>query len=97
MKLDLATVEHIAMLARLGLSAEEKESMSEQLSSILSHIEVLQEVDTDDIPPTAQVIELQNILRDDEVGPSLTVDEVLQNAPRTEGDYIRVNAILDQS
>lgn len=97
MKLDLATVEHIAMLARLGLSDAEKESMREQLSSILSHIEVLQEVDTDDIPPTAQVIELQNILRDDEVEPSLTVEEVLQNAPRTEGDYIRVNAILDQS
>lgn len=97
MKLDRATVEHIATLARLGLSDEEMDLLAEQLSSVLDHINVLQEVDTDDIPPTAQVIELQNILRDDEVEPSMSVADVLRNAPRSEDDFIKVNAVLDQS
>ncbi len=86
------------MLARLGLSDEEKETLRDQLSSVLDHINTLQEVDTDDIPPTAQVIELQNILRDDEVvEPSLAVEDVLKNAPRSEDDFIKVNAVLDQA
>lgn len=97
MELDLKTVEHIAMLARLGLSDDEKERLRSQLSGILEHISQLNEVDTDDIPPTAQVIELQNILRDDVVESSLSVEDVLRNAPRTEDNFIRVNAVLDQS
>lgn len=97
MKLDRETVEHIAMLARLGLSDEEKDRLAEQLSSVLDHINVLQEVDTEDIPPTAQVIELQNILRDDEVEDSMSVEDVLHNAPRSEENFIKVNAVLDQS
>lgn len=97
MKLDRETVEHVAMLARLGLTEEEIARMQEQLSSILDHISVLQEVDTDAIPPTAQVIELQNILRDDLPGEALPVEEVLKNAPRSEAGFIKVNAVLDQS
>lgn len=97
MKLDLATVEHVAMLARLGLTDEEKARLQDQLSSVLDHISVLEEVDTDAIPPTAQVIELQNILREDVAGDPLTVEDVLKNAPRTENDFIKVNAVLDQS
>lgn len=97
MKLDRETVEHIAMLARIGLSDEEIELMREQLSSILDHIASLQDVDTDDIPPTAQVIQLQNIMRDDIVQPSLPRDTVLANAPASEDGYLKVNAVLDQS
>lgn len=97
MKLDLETVEHVAMLARLGLTDEEKARLQDQLSSVLDHISVLEDVDTDAIPPTAQVIELQNILRDDVAGEALPVEAVLKNAPRTEGDFIKVNAVLDQS
>jgi aspartyl-tRNA(Asn)/glutamyl-tRNA(Gln) amidotransferase subunit C len=97
MKLDLQTVEHVAMLARLGLTDEEKARLQDQLSSVLEHISVLEEVDTDDIPPTAQVIELQNILRDDVAGEALSLEDVLKNAPRTENDFIKVNAVLDQS
>jgi aspartyl-tRNA(Asn)/glutamyl-tRNA(Gln) amidotransferase subunit C len=88
-------VEHVAMLARLGLSDEERERMREQLSSILGHIDQLRTVDTSDIPPTAQVIPLAPVLRDDVVQPSLTVEQVLANAPRTEGGFIKVRAILD--
>lgn len=97
MKLDLETVEHVALLARLGLTDEEKVRLQDQLSSVLDHISVLEDVDTDAIPPTAQVIELQNILRDDVAGDPLPLEDVLRNAPRTEGDFIKVNAVLDQS
>lgn len=97
MRLDLETVDHVAMLARLGLTTEEKERLRDQLSVVLEHISMLQEVDTNDIPPTAQVIELQNIMREDVVEPSLTVEDVLRNAPRTEDGFIKVNAVLEQS
>ena len=88
-------VEHVAMLARLGLSDEERARMRDQLSSILDHIDQLRAADTSNVPPTAQVIPLAPVLRDDEVQPSLTVEQVLANAPRTEGGFIKVRAILD--
>lgn len=97
MKLDTATVEHVAALARLGLTPEEVERMRDQLSSVLEHISMLHDVDTAEIPPTAQVIELQSVMRDDIERPSLPRDLVLQNAPRQEDGYFRVNAVLDQS
>jgi aspartyl-tRNA(Asn)/glutamyl-tRNA(Gln) amidotransferase subunit C len=96
-KLDLETVEHIAALARLGLTDEEKQRMLTQLSSVLDHISMLQEVDTADIPPTAQVIELQSVMRDDVERPSLPRELVLLNAPRQQDGYFRVNAVLDES
>lgn len=96
-KLDLETVERIAVLARLGLSPDEMERMRDQLSVVLDHISMLEEVDTEDIPPTAQVIELQNIMRDDIVEPSLSREQVLLNAPRTEDGFIKVKAVLDAS
>lgn len=89
-------VEHVALLARLGLSDAERERMREQLSSILDHIDQLRAVDTSNVAPTAQVIPLQPILRDDVVEPSLTIEQVLANAPRNENGYIKVRAILDQ-
>jgi aspartyl-tRNA(Asn)/glutamyl-tRNA(Gln) amidotransferase subunit C len=96
-KLDLATVEHIALLARIGFSPEERETLREQLSAVLDHISMLQEVDTSAIPPTAQVIQLQNILRDDIPEPPLSLEEVLRNVPRAEDGFIKVNAVLEQS
>lgn len=97
MKLSLEEVDHVALLARLGLRPEEREAMREQLSSILEHINRLQELDTEAIPPTAQVIALRNVMRDDEVWPSLPVDAVLQNAPRSEDQMFKVNAVLQES
>jgi aspartyl-tRNA(Asn)/glutamyl-tRNA(Gln) amidotransferase subunit C len=96
-KLELETVERIAALARLGLSQDEMELMREQLSVVLDHISMLEEVPTEDIPPTAQVIELQNIMRDDVVEPSLSQEQVLLNAPRSEDGFIKVKAVLDAS
>jgi aspartyl-tRNA(Asn)/glutamyl-tRNA(Gln) amidotransferase subunit C len=97
MKLSLDEVDHVAMLARLGLRADERERMRDQLSSILEHISLLEEIETEAIPPTAQVITLQNVMRADEVHQSLSVEEVLRNAPRSEDQMFKVNAVLDES
>lgn len=97
MKLSPEVVDHVAFLARLGLTEQERERMREQLSSILDHVERLQEVDTEAILPTAQVITLNNVLRADEAGPSLPLADVLANAPQSEDGMFKVNAVLDQS
>lgn len=82
-------VEYVAMLARLGLSDEEKAQLQAQLSSILDYMRALSQVDTSAISPTAQVIPLHNVFRPDEPGPSLSVEAVLANAPDREGDFFR--------
>jgi len=94
--LTLAEVEHVAQLARLGLTQEQKEQLAAQLSRILEHFAVLQRLDTSHIPPTAQVIALQNVLRPDQVRPSLPRDLVLANAPQAEEGFFRVPAILEE-
>ncbi len=95
MKLSRDEVLHIARLARLGLTEDEVDRMREQLSNILDNFEVLKRVDTTGVPPTAQSIALQNVMRDDEVAPSLPAGEVLANAPRKEGEFFRVRAVLE--
>ena len=95
MKLSREEVLHIALLARLGLTEAEVNRLSEQLSNILENFEILRQVDTGDVPPTAQSIALQNVMRKDEVAPSLPPEEILANAPRREGDCFRVRAVLE--
>lgn len=95
MKLNRAMVEHIAELAKLQLTEEEIDRYAEQLSDILAYAEKLQALDTDAIPPTASVLPLRNVLRPDEVAPSLPRDEVLANAADTAEGQFRVDAILD--
>ena len=95
MKLNREEVLHIARLARVGLSEEDIDRLCEQLSHLLEHFEVLQKVDTEGVPPTAQPIALQSVMRDDEVKPSLPADDVLANAPRRDGDSFRVRAVLE--
>ncbi|MCL0060007.1 Asp-tRNA(Asn)/Glu-tRNA(Gln) amidotransferase subunit GatC [Dehalococcoidia bacterium] len=95
MKLDREEVEHIARLARLGLSEAEREIFQSQLSDILENFDILQELDTGDIPPTAHVIEMENVIRDDQVAPSLARDDILANAPRQENGFFRVRAVLE--
>lgn len=94
MALTLADVEHVAALARLGLTADEKERLRDQLSSILEHINALSDLDTAAIPPTAQVIEITNVLRDDAARPSLPRDEVLSQALRHTDGFFEVDAVL---
>ena len=92
--LSRADVEHVAHLARLGLSDDELRLLEGQLNHILDQYAILATVPTDHIAPTAQTIELENILREDVAGPSLPVEDVLANAPARDGDYVVVPAIL---
>ncbi len=96
MKISRQEVLNIARLARLGLTEEDVDTLSEQLSNILENFEILQQVDTSDIPPTAQSITLQNVVSDDEIAPSLPLSEVLANAPQKETDLFRVRAVLEE-
>ncbi len=90
-----ADVQHVASLARLALSAEEEERFQHQLSAVFEHFQMLSALDTEQIPPTAQIIPLKNVMRPDTVEPSLSEQDVLANAPDREGDQFRVRAILD--
>jgi aspartyl-tRNA(Asn)/glutamyl-tRNA(Gln) amidotransferase subunit C len=94
MRLSREEVEYVATLARLGLGDDEIVRMQDQLSSILEHIAAIDELDTEAIPPTAQVIALTNVMREDVVTASLSRDEVLANAPRQSEGFFEVDAIL---
>ena len=94
--LSRSEVEHVAYLARLGLTDEELDRLEGELNHLLDQYAILTELPTDNIPPTAQTIELENILRDDVARPSLPVEDVLANAPARQGDFIVVPAILDE-
>lgn len=96
MSLSTEQVAQVAHLARLKVSAEELETMRLQLSSILDHIEMLQEVDITDVPITAQVTDLVNVMRSDEVNSALPVDAALANAPDRQGNYFRVKAVFEE-
>jgi aspartyl-tRNA(Asn)/glutamyl-tRNA(Gln) amidotransferase subunit C len=90
-------VQHIARLARVGLSEEDIDRFSEQLSEILDYFERLRQVDTEGVPPTAHTLPLHNVMReDDEPTPSLNREQVLANAPVREGDHFRVKVILEE-
>ncbi len=95
MKLNREQVLYIARLARLGVTETDVDRFREQLSNILENFEVLQQVDTSGISPTAQSIALQNVVSDDEVAPSLPQSQVLANAPQKEGEFFRVRAVLE--
>lgn len=89
-------VEHVAYLARLGLTEDELARLEGQLNHILDQYAILAELDTEHIPPTAQTIEVDNILREDVVLPGLSVEEALANAPDRVGDHIVVPPILGE-
>lgn len=89
-------VEHVATLARVGLSQEDVERFRYQLSRVLEHFDVLAKLDTEGIAPTAQVISLQNVMRADEPGPSLSHSDTLANAPQAEEGLFKVRAVLEE-
>jgi aspartyl-tRNA(Asn)/glutamyl-tRNA(Gln) amidotransferase subunit C len=96
MKLSSEEVKHLALLIRLGLSEDDVERFREQLSNILENFEILQQVDTTNVAPTAHSIALENVLRDDEATSSLHVGKVLANAPNQEENHFKVRAVLEQ-
>jgi aspartyl-tRNA(Asn)/glutamyl-tRNA(Gln) amidotransferase subunit C len=95
MSLSREEVLHVSQLARVGLSEAEIDSMRDQLNHIIDQFTVLQEIDTSNVPPTAQVFVASNTLREDAVGDPAPVEKILQNAPRSDGEYLRVRAVLE--
>ena len=95
MTLTIEEVEHIAELARLELTAEEKKRYGEQLSDILDYAARLQSVDTSGIPPTSSVLPERSVLRPDEPRPGLPLGALLRNAPDAEKGQFRVPPVLD--
>ncbi|MEF9426441.1 MAG: Asp-tRNA(Asn)/Glu-tRNA(Gln) amidotransferase subunit GatC [Candidatus Mariimomonas ferrooxydans] len=86
---------HIAMLARLELTKEEKKLFSKQIESIIEYIDKLNELDTTSVEPTAHVLPIKNVFREDELKPSLPKDEALKNAPDRTNDFYRVPKIIE--
>ena len=90
-----AQVEHVAQLARLALSDEEKQRLTEQLNAILTYMEQLGEVPTEGVEPTAHVLDLVNVFRDDTVRQTLSADAALANAPETAQHFFVVPRIVE--
>jgi aspartyl-tRNA(Asn)/glutamyl-tRNA(Gln) amidotransferase subunit C len=88
--IDRKQVLHVARLARLRLTDDEVERMTTELSGILEHVEAIGELDLDGVPPTTHVIALENVLRPDQVAPSLDRDRALEGAPDSTADSFRV-------
>lgn len=95
MSLTKQDVEKIAALARLELTPEEKDLYQDQLSSILDYAARFNQLNLDDVQPTASAVALQNVFRDDEVTASLSIDEVLFNAPKQAQNQFQIQAVLD--
>jgi len=92
--LSIKEVEHVALLARLALTPAEKDLYARQLSDILAHAQKLQDLNTEDVPPTAHVLPLHNVFRADRPGEHLEPDAALANAPERQNDYFKVPKIL---
>ncbi len=94
-RLSLAEVEHVALLARLRLTDEEKQRLTQDLNVILTHFEILQRLDTREVPPTAHAMVLQNVFREDAVRPSLPREAVLREAPDARDEFFLVPRVVE--
>ena len=97
MSLDRAAVDHVARLARLDLSDAERQRMQAELSQILEHADKIQELDLDKVEPTAHALPLRNVMRADEVRPSLSQERALANAPEVEDGRFKVPRIIEDA
>ncbi|MDA8098238.1 MAG: Asp-tRNA(Asn)/Glu-tRNA(Gln) amidotransferase subunit GatC [Nitrospiraceae bacterium] len=95
MKISQQEVEHVAKLARLELSDQEKAKLTDQLSNILTYVEKLNELDTKGVEPTAHVLDMKNVMRDDAVEPSLSQERALANAPEKAAGHYKVPKIIE--
>lgn len=95
MALSRQDVKKIAALARLELTDEEMSLYQEQLSAVLAYAERLNELDLRDVPPTASAVPLKNVLREDEIRPSLALEDTLFNAPDADMDQFRIQAVFE--
>jgi aspartyl-tRNA(Asn)/glutamyl-tRNA(Gln) amidotransferase subunit C len=95
MTITRADVQHVARLARLGLDDEEMDRLAAELDHILDAMQALGQLDTSAIPPTAQVIPLRNVMREDRSRPAWPADDVLRNAPATRDGQFLVPPVLE--
>ena len=95
MSLTIDEVRHIAALARIGMSDEELERMRDEMSHILENFDMLREVDTEGVEPTGHSVDLNSVMRKDSSAESSGTEEILANAPLTEGNLIRIQAVLE--
>ncbi len=95
MRLTAKEVDHVALLARLKLTDEERERFTTQLNSILEHFEQLQQIDTTGVPPMSHAVPISNVLREDEPTPSLSPEEALRNAPDQAKGCFRVPRVIE--
>ncbi len=96
MSIDRKTVNHVAMLARLALTDEERERTQEQLSAILEHINVITEADTSQVPATAHILPVENVMAADQSRPSCSPDELWRTPRRARVNTFRVQAVLEE-
>ncbi|MCH8206967.1 MAG: Asp-tRNA(Asn)/Glu-tRNA(Gln) amidotransferase subunit GatC [Chloroflexi bacterium] len=96
MRITTEEIRHIATLTRLGMTDQEAERMRDEMSNILESFDVLDQVDTEAVEPTGHSVDLDTVVRDDEVTESSPVDDILANAPSTEDGFIRVRAVLEE-
>ncbi len=89
------TVKYVAHLARIDLKPKELEKLSQQLQEILGFIDKLKRVDIKEIAPTSHILPINNVLRDDKPGESLSSDKALDNAPQRQGDFFSVPKVID--
>jgi aspartyl-tRNA(Asn)/glutamyl-tRNA(Gln) amidotransferase subunit C len=94
-KISKQEVEHVAKLARLELSEQEKEKLTDQLSNILTYVETLNSLDTKGVEPTSHVLDLKNVMRDDVAEPGLTQEQALANAPDKAAGHFKVPKIIE--
>ncbi len=95
MKITKQEVEHVAALARLDLSEQDKAMLTSQLSDILTYVEKLNELDTKGVEPTAHVLDIKNVMRDDVPDGSLSQERALANAPEKAAGHYRVPKIIE--
>jgi len=88
-------IEHVALLARLKLTESEKELFSRQVGGIIEYIDQLNELDTTDVEPTAHIVSMKNILREDKLSVSIPQDKAMLNAPDKDGSFYRVPKIIE--
>ena len=95
MKITRKDVEDVALLSRLEVPEDKVATVTEQLNAILEYAEILNQVDTEGVQPTAHVLPLKNVWREDEVKPSLSRELAFQNAPLEEDGYFKVPKIVE--
>ena len=95
MKITIAEVEHVARLARLELTDDEKNLFAVQMDAIIGYVEKIKELDTNGVMPTSHAVPMENAFREDEVRPSIGLEKALGNAPHQVGSFIKVPKVIE--